>query len=148
MWSRPGGASGGGAALGGAGSGESHRRVDVADLDGDAVAAAAAVVILYRHTHVVGAVIGEGAVKAACSRGRVEGRAREHAARATALAVSVGQALAWILGLVGLLQGNFLWMLVAIFVYSGAAQEGRMIQVKNALGSNLTSRSTGAGHRR
>jgi CBS domain-containing protein len=34
---------------------------------------------------------------------------------------------------VGLLTSNFVWILVAIFVYSGAAQEGRMIQVKNAL---------------
>ena len=54
-------------------------------------------------------------------------------ARATALAVSVGQGLAWLLGLAGLLASNFLWILVAIFVYSGAAQEGRMIQVKNML---------------
>jgi Zn-dependent protease/CBS domain-containing protein len=54
-------------------------------------------------------------------------------ARATALAVSVGQGLAWLLGLVGLLTGNLLWILVAIFVYSGASQEGRMIQIRNAL---------------
>ena len=54
-------------------------------------------------------------------------------ARATALAVGIGQALAWLLGLAGLLTSNFLWILIAIFVYAGAAQEGRMIQVKNAL---------------
>ena len=54
-------------------------------------------------------------------------------ARATALAVNVGQGLAWALGLVGLLTGNLMWILVAIFVYSGASQEGRMIQIKNAL---------------
>jgi Zn-dependent protease/CBS domain-containing protein len=54
-------------------------------------------------------------------------------ARATALAVNVGQALAWLLGLTGLLTGNLMWILIAIFVYSGAAQEGRMIQIKNAL---------------
>lgn len=54
-------------------------------------------------------------------------------ARATAVAVSVGQGLAWLLGLVGLLTSNLVWVLIAIFVYSGAAQEGRMIQVKNAL---------------
>ncbi|MDY6876973.1 MAG: site-2 protease family protein [Chloroflexota bacterium] len=53
--------------------------------------------------------------------------------RATALAVRVGQGLAWILGLTGLLTGDFMWVLVAIFVYSGATQEGRMAQVKNAL---------------
>jgi CBS domain-containing protein len=45
----------------------------------------------------------------------------------------VGQGLAWLLGLGGLLTGNLIWVLIAIFVYSGAAQEGRMIQVKNAL---------------
>ena len=54
-------------------------------------------------------------------------------ARATALAVGIGQSLAWLLGLAGLLTSNFLWILIAIFVYAGAAQEGRMIQVKNAL---------------
>ena len=54
-------------------------------------------------------------------------------ARATALAVSIGQGLAWLLGLAGLLTGNFIWIFVAIFIYAGAAQEGRMIQVKNVL---------------
>jgi len=54
-------------------------------------------------------------------------------ARATAVAVKVGQGLAWILGLVGLWDGNFVWILIAIFVYSGAAQEGQMIQVKDVL---------------
>jgi len=54
-------------------------------------------------------------------------------ARATALAVSVGQGLAWMLGLIGLLSSNFLLILIALFVYAGAAQEGRMIQVKNVL---------------
>ncbi len=54
-------------------------------------------------------------------------------ARATTLAVRVGQGLAWILGLTGLLTSNFMWVLIAIFVYSGAAQEGQMVHVKNAL---------------
>jgi len=54
-------------------------------------------------------------------------------ARATAIAVSVGQSLAWLLGLAGLLSGNLIWILIAIFVYAGAAQEGRMMQVKNVL---------------
>jgi Zn-dependent protease/CBS domain-containing protein len=53
--------------------------------------------------------------------------------RATALAVGVGQGLAWLFGLAGLLTGNLMWILIAIFVYSGASQEGRMIQVRNAL---------------
>jgi Zn-dependent protease/CBS domain-containing protein len=54
-------------------------------------------------------------------------------ARATALAVRVGQALAWMMGLVGLLSSNLLWVLIAIFVYSGAAQEGRMAQLRDVL---------------
>ncbi|MFQ6101013.1 MAG: site-2 protease family protein [Anaerolineae bacterium] len=54
-------------------------------------------------------------------------------ARATALAVGVGQGLAWLLGLVGLLSSDFVLILIAIFVYAGAAQEGRMVQVKNVL---------------
>jgi Zn-dependent protease/CBS domain-containing protein len=54
-------------------------------------------------------------------------------ARATATAVAVGQALAWLLGLAGLLTGSLLWILVAVFIFSGAAQEGRMIAVKNVL---------------
>ena len=53
--------------------------------------------------------------------------------RATAVAVSIGQGLAWLLGLVGLLTSNLVWILVAIFVYSGASQEGRLLQLKNAL---------------
>jgi Zn-dependent protease len=53
--------------------------------------------------------------------------------RATAIAVAVGQALAWLIGLVGLLGRNILVMLVALFVYVGAAQEGRTVQVKVAL---------------
>jgi stage IV sporulation protein FB len=54
-------------------------------------------------------------------------------ARATAIAVSVGQAVAWMLGLAGLLTRNVTWILVAVFVFAGAAQEGRMIRVKDAL---------------
>ena len=54
-------------------------------------------------------------------------------ARATTLAVRVGQGLAWMLGLTGLLTSNFIWVLIAIFIYSGAAQEGQMVHVKNAL---------------
>ncbi len=53
--------------------------------------------------------------------------------RATALAVRIGQGFAWLLGLTGLLTSNFIWILIAIFVYSGAAQEGRMTQIRSAL---------------
>ena len=54
-------------------------------------------------------------------------------ARATSIAVAIGQGLAWLLGLGGLLSGNFIWVLIAVFIFAGAAQEGRMIRVKNAL---------------
>jgi stage IV sporulation protein FB len=54
-------------------------------------------------------------------------------AQATAVAVSVGQGLAWVLGLLGLLTGNLIWILIAVFVYAGAAQEGRMTKIKNVL---------------
>ncbi len=54
--------------------------------------------------------------------------------RATAIAVTIGQGLAFLIGLLGLLEGDILLILVAIFVYSGAAQEGQMVQVKVALG--------------
>jgi Zn-dependent protease/CBS domain-containing protein len=54
-------------------------------------------------------------------------------ARATAIAVFVGQGLAWLLGLAGLLSGNLLWILIAVFIYAGAAQEGRLIRVRDVL---------------
>jgi stage IV sporulation protein FB len=53
--------------------------------------------------------------------------------RATDIAVRVGQAFAWLLGLGGLLTGNLVWVLIAIFVYSGAAQEGRMTRIRDIL---------------
>lgn len=53
--------------------------------------------------------------------------------RATQVAVRVGQSFAWFLGLAGLLTGNLLWVLIAIFVYSGAAQEGRLARIQDVL---------------
>lgn len=43
---------------------------------------------------------------------------------ATRVAAAAGQGLAFLLGLGGLLWGNFMLMFVALFVYLGAAQEG------------------------
>ena len=43
---------------------------------------------------------------------------------ATRIAASAGQGLAILLGLAGLLYGNFMLMFVALFVYLGATQEG------------------------
>lgn len=53
--------------------------------------------------------------------------------RATALAVTIGQGLAWLMGLWGFLGGGFFLILVAIFIYIGAGQEGRMVQVRSVL---------------
>ncbi|MCI0854969.1 MAG: site-2 protease family protein [Chloroflexi bacterium] len=54
-------------------------------------------------------------------------------ARATALAVAIGQGLAWLMGLWGFLGGGFFLILVAIFIYTGAGQEGRMVQLRSVL---------------
>ncbi len=57
--------------------------------------------------------------------------------RATAIAVNIGQTLAWLAGLWGFLQGDFFLILIAIFVYMGAGQEGQLVQLRRVLG-NLT----------
>jgi len=49
---------------------------------------------------------------------------RMPADKATRAAASAGQALAVLMGLAGLLWGNFILMFVALFVYLGASQEG------------------------
>jgi stage IV sporulation protein FB len=59
---------------------------------------------------------------------------RMNYARATSIAVSVGQTMAWLLGLWGFLGGGFFLILIAIFVYMGAGQEGRLVQIRNVLG--------------
>jgi Zn-dependent protease/CBS domain-containing protein len=55
-------------------------------------------------------------------------------AQATDVAVRIGQAFAWLIGLGGLLTTNLIWILIAVFVYAGAAQEGRMTRIRNILG--------------
>jgi stage IV sporulation protein FB len=59
---------------------------------------------------------------------------RMNYARATSIAVAVGQTMAWLLGLWGFLGGGFFLILIAIFVYMGAGQEGRLVQIRNVLG--------------
>jgi stage IV sporulation protein FB len=54
-------------------------------------------------------------------------------ARATALAVGIGQLLAWGLGLWGFLQGGFFLIVLAFFIYLGAGQEGQMVQLRSVL---------------
>jgi Zn-dependent protease len=53
--------------------------------------------------------------------------------RATQTAASVGQMMALLFGLVGLLVGNVVLMFVALFVYLGAAEEAGMVQMRSAL---------------
>jgi len=54
--------------------------------------------------------------------------------RATLVAVFIGQLLSWGFGLVGFLNGNFFLIILAFFIYTGAGQEGRLVQVRNVLG--------------
>lgn len=53
--------------------------------------------------------------------------------RATTVAVLVGQGMAFLMGLLGFLQGNLFLILIAVFVFFGASQEGRAAQVRRAL---------------
>ena len=55
-------------------------------------------------------------------------------ARATAIAVAIGQGLALLLGLVGFLGGNYFLIVIAIFVWIGASQEGEQVAMRRALG--------------
>ncbi|MCZ6673811.1 MAG: site-2 protease family protein [Verrucomicrobia bacterium] len=57
--------------------------------------------------------------------------------RATAIAVVVGRAFAWLLGLWGFLSGSFFAILIAFFIYSGAGQEGRFVQLRSILGDMI-----------
>lgn len=54
-------------------------------------------------------------------------------ARATTIAVSVGQTMAWIMGLWGFLGGGFFLILIAIFIYVGASQEGQSSELRRVL---------------
>jgi Zn-dependent protease len=54
-------------------------------------------------------------------------------ARATAWAVYIGQGLAWLFGLYGVMSGNWTLLIIAVFIYMGAGQEGRMVEVKSVL---------------
>jgi Zn-dependent protease/CBS domain-containing protein len=53
--------------------------------------------------------------------------------RATALAVGVGQTVALLLGLWGVLTGNIFLIILAVFVYMAAGQEGKYVQLKSIL---------------
>ncbi len=53
--------------------------------------------------------------------------------RATSIAVFIGQGLAWLMGLWGFLGGGFFLILIAIFIYMGAAQEGQLTRLRSVL---------------
>ncbi|MFZ2055062.1 MAG: site-2 protease family protein [Candidatus Aminicenantales bacterium] len=55
-------------------------------------------------------------------------------AKATTWAVNIGQGMAWLLGLWGVLSGAWMLVIIAIFIYLGASQEGQMIEAKGVLG--------------
>jgi Zn-dependent protease/predicted transcriptional regulator len=54
-------------------------------------------------------------------------------AKATAIAASIGQALAIAIGLFGFISGNYFMILIAIFVWLGAGQEGGEIRSRGVL---------------
>jgi Zn-dependent protease len=53
--------------------------------------------------------------------------------RATQIAASIGQGMAFLFGFIGLFTNPFL-IFIALFVWIGAAQEASMVQMKSALG--------------
>jgi Zn-dependent protease len=53
--------------------------------------------------------------------------------RATQVAANIGQGLAFVFGLIGLLSNPFL-LFIAFFVWIGASQEASMVQMKNSIG--------------
>ncbi|MDO8737179.1 MAG: site-2 protease family protein [Thermoleophilia bacterium] len=57
--------------------------------------------------------------------------------KATRVAVTTGQVFAFILGIAGFLLGAWIWLIIAVFIYFGAEQEGRGTEVKTVL-SKLT----------
>lgn len=55
-------------------------------------------------------------------------------ARATKIAAQVGQGLALLMGLWGLMNGSWTLVIIAIFVWMGAGQENQDVRVKHTLG--------------
>ncbi len=55
-------------------------------------------------------------------------------AKATSIAVVIGQGMALLMGLWGFASGSFFLVLVAFFIFSAAGQEGRMARMRSVLG--------------
>ncbi len=55
--------------------------------------------------------------------------------RATMIATTIGQGLALLFGLVGFTSGNFFLIVIAVFIWFGASQEGTQIALRRVLGS-------------
>jgi Zn-dependent protease/CBS domain-containing protein len=53
--------------------------------------------------------------------------------RATTIAARIGQSLAFLFGVAGVMTVHPLWVLIAVFVYMGAAQEAGFVQLQSAL---------------
>jgi len=52
-------------------------------------------------------------------------------AQATRIAVTVGQGIAWLMALWGLLGGGLFIIVIAVFILIGASQEGQLVQLKS-----------------
>ena len=52
-------------------------------------------------------------------------------ARETQIAANIGQACAFIFGLLGLMNGNYMLIFIALFVYIGASQEAALAQMRD-----------------
>lgn len=64
--------------------------------------------------------------------------------QATRIAKTIGQTLALGLGVAGLLLGQFIWVIIAVFIFFGASQEGAGAEMKNIL-TRLTVRQALTG---
>ncbi|MDF1499971.1 MAG: site-2 protease family protein [Anaerolineales bacterium] len=67
--------------------------------------------------------------------------------RATVIAVGIGQLLAILMGAVGFLQGNFFWVLIAIFIFTGAGQERQLVLARSVLGDLTVEQAYSRGAR-
>jgi Zn-dependent protease len=61
--------------------------------------------------------------------------------KATNIAVIIGQGLAFLFGLWGFMNGSYTLVLIAIFVWMGAGQEGKGVAVKNVLSEMIVSQA-------